>query len=53
MAVLNSFERAADLFAAGFVDAGAIITHRHALADYPAALHAFASGQGLKHQVVP
>jgi 2-desacetyl-2-hydroxyethyl bacteriochlorophyllide A dehydrogenase len=53
MAVLHSYPRAAELFAAGFVDAETIITHRLPLEEYPAALDAFRSGKGLKTQVLP
>lgn len=53
MAILNSFERASELFAAGVVDADAIITHRVPLSDYPAAIAGFRAGHGLKTQVVP
>jgi 2-desacetyl-2-hydroxyethyl bacteriochlorophyllide A dehydrogenase len=53
MAVLHSFERAGELFAGGALDADAMITHRLPLEEYPAALAAFQSGQGLKTQVLP
>ncbi len=53
MAVLHSFERAADLFAAGVLDAGVLITRQSPLADYADALDAFARGEGLKTQVLP
>jgi 2-desacetyl-2-hydroxyethyl bacteriochlorophyllide A dehydrogenase len=53
MAVLHSFERARDLLVAGAVDAGALLTHRMALNEYPAAIDAFRSGAGLKIQVTP
>lgn len=53
MAVLHSYERAAQLFSIGAVDAGSIITHRLPLAEYPAALEAFRGGTGLKTQVLP
>ena len=42
MAVLHSFERAADLFAAGVLDASVIVTDRVPLTDYPAAIAASA-----------
>jgi 2-desacetyl-2-hydroxyethyl bacteriochlorophyllide A dehydrogenase len=53
MAVLNSFERAAELFAAGFVDWRRIVTHQSPLADYAAALDGFARGEGIKTQICP
>jgi len=53
MAVLHSFERAGELFSAGAIDADTMITHRLPLEEYPAALEAFKSGQGLKTQVLP
>ncbi len=52
MAVLHSFERAADLFAAGVLDPDVFISHRVPLADYPAALDMFRAGQGRKIQVL-
>jgi 2-desacetyl-2-hydroxyethyl bacteriochlorophyllide A dehydrogenase len=52
MAVLNSFERAADLFAAGVVDASTIISDRVPLADYAAAIDQFRRGEGRKIHVV-
>jgi 2-desacetyl-2-hydroxyethyl bacteriochlorophyllide A dehydrogenase len=53
MAVLDSFERAAELFAEGLVEASAIITDRAPLADYAGALERFRQGGGLKTQVRP
>ncbi|WP_375490294.1 zinc-dependent alcohol dehydrogenase family protein [uncultured Jatrophihabitans sp.] len=53
MAVLHSYERAADLFAAGVIDPEFFITDRMSLDDYPAALDAFRGGKGLKTQVLP
>ncbi len=53
MAVLNSFERAAELFAAGVLDPQVFITRRARLDDYAAALAAFGRGEGLKTQVLP
>jgi 2-desacetyl-2-hydroxyethyl bacteriochlorophyllide A dehydrogenase len=53
MAVLHSFERAAELLAAGVVDAPRMITHRLPLERYPDAMAAFRSGEGLKTQVLP
>jgi 2-desacetyl-2-hydroxyethyl bacteriochlorophyllide A dehydrogenase len=53
MAVLHSFERAAELFADGVIDPEVFITDRFALTDYAAALEAFRGGAGLKTQVLP
>lgn len=53
MAVLHSFERAAELFATGALDPEALITDRFALADYALAVEAFRAGRGLKVQVRP
>ncbi|WP_309116414.1 zinc-dependent alcohol dehydrogenase family protein [Saccharothrix sp.] len=53
MAVLHSFERAADLFATGVLDPEIFISHREPLADYGAALARFQAGQGRKIQVLP
>ncbi|MDX6235875.1 MAG: hypothetical protein QOG10_690 [Kribbellaceae bacterium] len=53
MAVLHSFERAADLFARGVLDADVMISDRFALDDYPRALEQFKSGIGRKIQVTP
>jgi 2-desacetyl-2-hydroxyethyl bacteriochlorophyllide A dehydrogenase len=53
MAVLHSYERAADLFAAGVIDPDFFITHRLALEDYAEAIQLFTSGAGRKIQVVP
>ena len=53
MAVLHSFERAADLFASGVLDPDAFLTHRFALADYAQAVEVFRSGRGRKVQVLP
>jgi 2-desacetyl-2-hydroxyethyl bacteriochlorophyllide A dehydrogenase len=53
MAVLHSFERARDLLVAGAIDAGALLTHRVGLGDYPSAIEAFRAGSGLKIQVAP
>lgn len=52
MAVLNSFERAADLFVAGVIDPAVFITHRFPLADYATAIEQFRRGEGRKLQVV-
>ena len=53
MAVLHSFERAAELFASGVLDAEALISHRIPLEQYGDALEMFSSGQGRKIQVLP
>ncbi|HEU5034830.1 MAG TPA: alcohol dehydrogenase catalytic domain-containing protein [Mycobacteriales bacterium] len=53
MAVLHSFERALDLLSAGVVDPAAVVTSTASLENYPAALDAFARGEGLKTLVVP
>jgi 2-desacetyl-2-hydroxyethyl bacteriochlorophyllide A dehydrogenase len=53
MAVLHSFERAADLFAGGILDPDIFISHRLPLADYTAALGLFRQGVGRKIQVLP
>jgi 2-desacetyl-2-hydroxyethyl bacteriochlorophyllide A dehydrogenase len=53
MAVLHSFERAAELFAAGVLDASVFISHRLPLEQYPQALEQFAAGVGRKIQVQP
>jgi 2-desacetyl-2-hydroxyethyl bacteriochlorophyllide A dehydrogenase len=53
MAVLHSFERAADLFAAGVLDADTFISDRLPLADYAEALARFKRGEGRKIQVLP
>ena len=53
MAVLHSFERAADLFATGVLDPEVFISDRLPLDDYAAALQQFQAGKGRKIQVVP
>jgi 2-desacetyl-2-hydroxyethyl bacteriochlorophyllide A dehydrogenase len=53
MAVLHSFERAAELFATGVLDPRVFITDRLPLDRYADAIAAFASGTGLKTQVLP
>ena len=53
MAVLHSYERAAELFAAGVLDPQIFISHRMPLAQYPQALEQFAAGQGRKIVVRP
>jgi len=53
MAVLHSYERAADLFATGILDPQVFISDRLPLDKYPQALEQFAAGIGRKIQVVP
>jgi threonine dehydrogenase-like Zn-dependent dehydrogenase len=53
MAVLHSFERAAELFAIGVLDPTIFITDRLPLERYSDAIEAFRSGAGLKTQVLP
>jgi 2-desacetyl-2-hydroxyethyl bacteriochlorophyllide A dehydrogenase len=53
MAVLHSFERAAELFAEGALRADVMISHRMGLEEYPAALDQFRQGVGRKIQVMP
>jgi 2-desacetyl-2-hydroxyethyl bacteriochlorophyllide A dehydrogenase len=53
MAVLHSFERAAELFAGGVLDPEVFISDRLPLEKYPQALEQFAAGIGRKVQVVP
>jgi 2-desacetyl-2-hydroxyethyl bacteriochlorophyllide A dehydrogenase len=53
MAVLHSYERAADLFASGVLDPKVFITDRYPLARYSDAIDAFKGGAGLKTQVLP
>ncbi|MGI6877273.1 zinc-dependent alcohol dehydrogenase family protein [Microbacterium sp. gxy059] len=53
MATLNSYDRAADLFAAGVIPANEFISDRIPLADYGDALQLFREGRGRKVQVIP
>ena len=53
MAVLHSFERAADLFATGVLDPEVFISDRVPLDDYAGALDQFKAGKGRKIQVLP
>ncbi|MER6469819.1 zinc-dependent alcohol dehydrogenase family protein [Streptomyces collinus] len=53
MAVLHSFERAAELFAGGVLDPEVFISDRIPLERYPEALEQFAAGVGRKIVVVP
>ncbi|WP_424187512.1 zinc-dependent alcohol dehydrogenase family protein [Actinokineospora sp. G85] len=52
MAVLHSYERAADLFATGVLDPEVFISDRMPLADYADALDRFGNGIGRKIQVL-
>jgi 2-desacetyl-2-hydroxyethyl bacteriochlorophyllide A dehydrogenase len=53
MAVLHSFERAAELFAGGALDPDVMISDRFPLEQYPQALQQFKQGIGRKIQVTP
>ncbi len=53
MAVLHSYERAAQLFLDGVLDPEVFISDRFALEDYPQALEQFKNGVGRKIQVLP
>ena len=53
MAVLHSFERAAELFADGVLDPDVFISDRLPLEDYAGALDRFKRGIGRKIQVIP
>lgn len=53
MAVLHSYERAAELFAAGVLDPGVFISDRFPLGDYAHAIERFAAGRGRKILVQP
>ena len=53
MAVLHSFERAAELFADGVLRPEVMISDRKLLEEYPAALEQFRAGVGRKIQVRP
>jgi 2-desacetyl-2-hydroxyethyl bacteriochlorophyllide A dehydrogenase len=53
MAVLHSFERAAEMFAAGVLDPDVFISDRLPLEDYAEAIARFKRGQGRKIQVLP
>ncbi|MFG2192048.1 zinc-dependent alcohol dehydrogenase family protein [Streptomyces sp. NPDC048639] len=53
MAVLHSYERAADLFANGVLDPHLFISDRLPLEEYPQALDRFKAGQGRKIVVEP
>jgi 2-desacetyl-2-hydroxyethyl bacteriochlorophyllide A dehydrogenase len=53
MAVLHSYERAAELFATGFIDPGVFISDRLPLDGYADAIARFQAGAGRKIQVLP
>jgi 2-desacetyl-2-hydroxyethyl bacteriochlorophyllide A dehydrogenase len=53
MAVLHSYERAAELFADGVIDPRVFVTDRFPLERYAEAIDAFRGGAGLKTQVLP
>ena len=53
MAVLHSYERAAELFVDGVLDSDFFISHREPLSRYTDALDMMANGQGRKIQVLP
>ena len=53
MAVLHSYERAAELFAEGVLDPKVFISDRLPLTDYPRAIERFRAGLGRKILVVP
>ncbi|QDQ10857.1 zinc-dependent alcohol dehydrogenase family protein [Streptomyces spectabilis] len=53
MAVLHSYERAAELFANGVLDPDVFISDRLPLTAYPQALARFAAGEGRKIVVLP
>jgi len=53
MAVLHSYERAAELFAAGVLNPEVLISDRLPLADFESALQLFQQGHSRKIQVLP
>lgn len=53
MAVLHSFERAGELFAAGVLNPDVMISHRFGLDDYPKAVQMFRDGVGRKMTIEP
>ncbi|MGW0765251.1 zinc-dependent alcohol dehydrogenase family protein [Streptomyces sp. NPDC002676] len=53
MAVLHSYERAAELFAAGVLDPEVFVSDRLPLSEYAAALERFKTGKGRKILVTP
>lgn len=53
MAVLNSFGRAVEMFEAGAINPGPMLSHSFTLEDYPEALAMFRAGTGRKLQIRP
>ena len=53
MAVLHSYARAVEMFAAGAVNAERMVSHAYALEDYGEALEVFRPGSGRKLQIRP
>jgi threonine dehydrogenase-like Zn-dependent dehydrogenase len=53
MAVLHSYERAAELFATGVIDPDVFISHRLPLSEFEKGLQMMARGEGRKIQVQP
>ncbi|MGI8459252.1 MAG: zinc-dependent alcohol dehydrogenase family protein [Propionibacteriaceae bacterium] len=53
MAVLHSYARAVEMFAAGAIRAEAMVSHAFALEDYGEALEMFRAGTGRKLQIRP
>jgi threonine dehydrogenase-like Zn-dependent dehydrogenase len=53
MAVLNSYPRAVEMFAAGALHADRMISHAFCLDDYTEALEQFRTGGGRKLQIRP
>jgi len=53
MAVLNSYSRAVEMFAAGAIRADRMVSHAYGLDDYSEAMAAFRSGRGRKLQIRP
>jgi 2-desacetyl-2-hydroxyethyl bacteriochlorophyllide A dehydrogenase len=53
MAVLHSYARAVEMFAAGALNAERMVSHAYALEDYGEALDAFRAGRGRKLQIRP
>ena len=53
MAVLNSYERAVELFAAGALTPAPMVSHAFPLADYGKAIEMFRAGTGRKLQLRP
>ena len=53
MAVLNSYGRAVEMFAAGALRADRMVSHAYCLDDYPDAIEQFRAGRGRKVQIRP